>query len=80
MKKNVFLIFILFCLVTSSCSFEKLVANKMSDALGSNASAVFTGDEDPELIGDAFPVILKMYELLIQMSPETRELYLTAGV
>ena len=77
MKQGLFLIFI--CLIFANCSIEKLVVNKLSELAGSEAATVFTGDEDPELVGDAFPVILKMYELLLQMAPESRELLLTTG-
>ena len=79
MKRKVFLFLIFICLILTNCSLEKIIANKLSESIGTDAAIIFTGDEDPELIGDAFPVILKIYELLIQMSPENRELLLTTG-
>jgi predicted anti-sigma-YlaC factor YlaD len=79
MKKNVIAFIVLISILLSACSVEKILVNKMADMGGSDLAQVFTSDEDPELIADAFPIILKMYELLLQMSPESRELLLTTG-
>ncbi len=54
----------------SSCS--KIIVNKMSDALSSTEGngSVFTRDSDPELIRDALPLALKMYEGLVESNPD----------
>ncbi len=52
----------------------------IADALGGGGeSTVFTGDNDPQLVGDALPFALKLYESLLEMSPEHRGLQLTTG-
>ncbi len=79
MKCKILLFLILIYFLPINCSIEQILVNKVSDLMGADAATVFTGDEDPELIGDAFPVILKIYELLLQMSPENREMLLTTG-
>jgi predicted anti-sigma-YlaC factor YlaD len=54
----------------------KAVANALT---GTGANEVFTGDSDPELIGDALPFAIKMYEALLSMQPEHQGLMLTTG-
>jgi predicted anti-sigma-YlaC factor YlaD len=64
----------------SACSINKMVMNKVSDALtGSGSSDVFTGDSDPQLVGDAIPFAIKMYESLLAQNPEHQGLLLTTG-
>ncbi|MDR1904297.1 MAG: TRAP transporter TatT component family protein [Treponema sp.] len=64
----------------SSCSINKLAVNAVSDALaGGGAGDVFTGDEDPELVGDAIPFAIKMYETLLAQNPRHEGLILTTG-
>jgi len=63
-----------------SCSINKMALNSVSDALtGSGSSDVFTGDSDPELVGDALPFAIKMYEALLAKNPEHQGLLLTTG-
>jgi predicted anti-sigma-YlaC factor YlaD len=52
-----------------------------ADALasGGGGSSVFTADEDPELVGEALPFALKMYEMLIREDPQNEELLTAAG-
>ena len=84
MKKGIhFSIFLM--LVTSfflaSCrSVEKLAVTKLSDMLSSDSGAgAFTRDDDPQLVADALPFTLKMYELLMDMNPGDSALRLAAG-
>jgi predicted anti-sigma-YlaC factor YlaD len=65
--------------VLSSCSISKLAVNAVSDALAGGSSDVFTGDEDPELAGDAIPFAIKMYETLLSQNPRHEGLILTTG-
>ncbi|MEW5815673.1 MAG: TRAP transporter TatT component family protein [Spirochaetota bacterium] len=63
-----------------SCSIDKLAIKMVSDALGgSGDSTVFTGDNDPQLVGDALPFALKLYETLLSKSPDHTGLLLTTG-
>ena len=54
--------------------------NKVADALtGPGGSRVFTGDNDPELVGDALPFAIKMYESLLASNPNHQGLQLLTG-
>jgi len=74
------------CLVLSAlfvcpaCSIKKLAMNQVANALtGSSTSTVFTGDNDPELVGDALPFAIKMYESLMNANPRHQGLRLQTG-
>ncbi|MDR0316556.1 MAG: TRAP transporter TatT component family protein [Treponema sp.] len=67
---------ILGCLFFAGCSINTLVANALT---GEGSSSVFTGDSDPELVGDALPFAIKMYEALLSTSPTHQGLILTTG-
>jgi predicted anti-sigma-YlaC factor YlaD len=69
------------CLVLlPSCSINKLAINAVSNTLtGDGSSDVFTGDSDPQLVGDALPFAIKMYETLLSANPEHQGLMLTTG-
>ena len=46
---------------------------------GPSGSNVFVQDDDPELIRDALPFVLKTYEALLASDPKNRDLCLTTG-
>lgn len=78
--KNLLRCAILLVFAVSSCSINKMAINAVSDALTSDGSgSVFTGDSDPELIGDAIPFAIKMYEALLAQNPEHEGLILMTG-
>jgi tetratricopeptide (TPR) repeat protein len=80
LKKSLLLIFAGMLPFLSGCSINKMVMNKVSDALtGSGSSDVFTGDSDPQLVGDAIPFAIKMYESLLAQNPDHQGLLLTTG-
>lgn len=54
----------------------KQVANALT---GPGSSTVFTGDNDPELVGDALPFTIKMYESLMMSLPRHPGLRLQTG-
>lgn len=63
-----------------ACSLRKLAMNQVANALtGSGSSTVFTGDNDPELVGDALPFAIKMYESLLAANPRHQGLRLQTG-
>jgi predicted anti-sigma-YlaC factor YlaD len=70
---------ILATLTFTSCSLNKLVVNRLADALTSGSGTTFTGDDDPELVGAALPFALKTYEALLEQTPENTELLLATG-
>jgi predicted anti-sigma-YlaC factor YlaD len=65
--------------VFSSCSLNKVAVNLVANTLSSGDSTVFTGEEDPQLVADALPFALKLYESLLEQTPENEELLLTTG-
>ncbi len=63
-----------------ACSLKKMAMNQVANALtGSSSSTVFTGDNDPELVGDALPFAIKMYESLMVANPRHQGLRLQTG-
>jgi predicted anti-sigma-YlaC factor YlaD len=66
--------------VLGGCSINKMAIKAVSDALTADGSGeVFTGDSDPELVGDALPFAIKMYEALLANNPNHQGLILTTG-
>ena len=63
----------------SSCSIKKMAMNSMAKNMSGDATAVFMEDNDPVLVGDAFPVILKMMDMMAATSPENSTIKSTAG-
>jgi predicted anti-sigma-YlaC factor YlaD len=67
-------------LFSAACSIKKLAMNQVANALtGNSSSTVFTGDNDPELVGDALPFAIKMYESLLAANPRHQGLRLQTG-
>ncbi len=62
------------------CSLRQMAVDTVIDSLSGDAGAVFTGDDDPQLIADALPFSLKLYEALLTQSPEHEGLLLTTGM
>ncbi|MDR2375819.1 MAG: TRAP transporter TatT component family protein [Treponema sp.] len=69
-----------FVLAASGCSLNRMAVRAVADALtGPGGSEVFTGDNDPQLVADALPFAIKMYEALLSEAPDHRGLILTTG-
>jgi predicted anti-sigma-YlaC factor YlaD len=82
-KKCLLKIIILCCvfILFLACSIKNLAVNVIADSLsGGGGGTVFTGDADPELIGEALPFALKLYESLLEQTPENTGLLLTTGL
>jgi predicted anti-sigma-YlaC factor YlaD len=79
-KVRKILSFFVICYLLSAlcvgCSVNTLVADALT---GEGGSAVFTGDSDPRLVGDALPFAIKMYEALLDSTPNHQGLRLTTG-
>jgi predicted anti-sigma-YlaC factor YlaD len=76
---GVFLLFVAGLLASTGCSLNKLAVDTVVDFFAEGDSAVFTGEEDPELLGEALPFALKLYESLLSSAPENENLLLTTG-
>jgi len=71
---------VLVCLLSVSCSIDRFAVRLVADALtGDGGAEVFAGDEDPELVGDAIPFAIKMYESLLAKAPDHEGLAVATG-
>lgn len=67
-------------LLVSDCSLKKMAMKQVANALTApGGSSVFTGDNDPELVADALPFAIKMYESLMVSIPWHQGLKLRTG-
>ncbi len=63
-----------------SCSLNKTAMRMVADTLSSSTSGTtFTGEDDPELVGDALPFALKLYESLLEEVKDNPNLWLATG-
>jgi predicted anti-sigma-YlaC factor YlaD len=63
-----------------SCFIAKTTANMVAGSLSKESSGeVFSGDDDPQLVGDALPFTIKLYESLMATSPKNPKLLLATG-
>lgn len=79
MSRKSLLILIAISLLITSCSIKKMAVNSMAKNMSGSATSVFMEDNDPVLVGDSFPVILKMMDMMASTSPDNPTLKGTAG-
>lgn len=60
----------------SGCSVKKMAARTVADVLAEGA-AVYASDDDPELVGQALPFLLKTMEGLLETDPQNTDLLLS---
>ncbi len=74
------LLFVLLFVFGGCSTIEKAGINMISDIMaGEGSSELFTTDDDPELVKDALPFILKMYEMLVSENSDDTDLLLATG-
>ena len=74
------LLFAMVLFLLAGCSIQEFVVDELSNALTSSGGAgVFLGDDDPQLVADALPFAIKLYESLLAMNPDHEGLLLTTG-
>lgn len=79
-KQNILVLVLLFCCLLFPSCVNKMAMNMVANALtGDGGTDVFTGDPDPQLVGDAIPFAIKMYEALLSQNPTHQGLMLTTG-
>ncbi|OGF45360.1 MAG: hypothetical protein A2231_05095 [Candidatus Firestonebacteria bacterium RIFOXYA2_FULL_40_8] len=79
MKKLYFLVVLIaFSVVSNGCSIKAIALNSVGDAL-SGTGTVFTSDNDPDLVRDALPFSLKLYESVLDGAPEHKGLILSTA-
>jgi predicted anti-sigma-YlaC factor YlaD len=64
--------------VCGGCSVKRYAINKLGDSLA-NPGTTFSGDNDPEFVGQAVPFSLKLIESLLAESPNHRGLLFAAS-
>jgi len=82
MRKNILLLTmaVFSGLFITACSINKMAIKAVSNALTNEGSSeVFTTDSDPDLVGDALPFAIKMYESLLASNPKHQGLLRTTG-
>jgi predicted anti-sigma-YlaC factor YlaD len=85
MKKVPTLLVVALCgtvLAVSGCSINRLAVRAVAGMLsggGGGGGDAFTTEDDPELVGDALPFAMKLYESLLAADPENPELLLATG-
>lgn len=65
-------------LALAGCSLNKLVVDRLGNALA-EGSSVYATDDDPDLVGEAMPFGLKTIESLLAQSPHHKGLLLAAA-
>lgn len=55
---------------TTGCSAKRVAVGAVADALAGSGGGSFSSDDDPELVRDAIPFGLKLYETLLESTPE----------
>jgi predicted anti-sigma-YlaC factor YlaD len=79
-KSGILLVVVLALLMLEFCSIKKMAMNQVANALTApGGGPVFTGDNDPELVGDALPFAIKMYESMMVSIPWHQGLKLRTG-
>lgn len=73
------LVLTVFMLLLVSCSISKLTTRKLTDSLAGSSGLAFTSDDDPELIADALPFTIKLYESLMEKDSTNDALYLATS-
>lgn len=81
MKKVNLTILLVFLVLFTSCSINKLAVNAVSDVLGgSGGGNSFMQDNDPQLVADALPFTIKLYETLLAENPNNTGVLLNTGM
>jgi predicted anti-sigma-YlaC factor YlaD len=65
--------------VFSGCSLQRWALTKVAHVLAADGGTVFSGDDDPALVGDALPFALKTYESLLASLPDDDKLLYATG-
>jgi predicted anti-sigma-YlaC factor YlaD len=63
----------------SGCSINRMATRMVADALTGPGNSTIMADDDPQLVGDALPFAIKMYETLLDGAPDHRGLVITTG-
>lgn len=76
MRPWIGLCLVLAATTASGCSLKRMAVNTVADTL-SESGTTFSSDNDPDLIRDAVPFALKLYESLLESVPDHKGLLLS---
>ncbi len=80
MKSILAVLLISVLMASTACSIQKMALNATAGVLSSpSGDDVFAKDNDPELVGDALPFAIKLYESLLAALPDHQGLRLRTG-
>ncbi len=66
--------------ILSGCSLNQLAIRTVTGLVSQQGEGdVFASEEDPQLVGDALPFALKLYEMLLTGAPDDPGLHLATG-
>lgn len=73
------IVLILFFCSGCASYVQDSLTDSFSKKFNNSSSTVFSGEEDPDLMGEALPFTIKMLEVLIESSPENTDLKATTA-
>lgn len=76
---NFFALLAVALMMFSGCAVKKLSMSMASKVLTADGGTLFSGDEDPQLVGDALPLALKLHEAVLAKRPSDWRLLLATG-
>ena len=81
MKINKMILFLLLLSVFAAggCSINKMAVKAVSNTFTEGGEEVFLQDNDPELVMDSIPFILKLNEIMMEKDPENYRLKISSG-
>jgi predicted anti-sigma-YlaC factor YlaD len=78
MKSLKISVLFLYVLLAASCSIRQMAVKSVAGSLSSGGDAFLT-ESDPELVRDALPFALKMYEIILSERPDDPRLLLSTS-
>lgn len=80
MTRRLFILLLVSLAALTGCSINTLAVKAVSGVLSAGGeSTTFSTDDDPQLVGDALPFALKLYEMLLAEDPHNPALGLSTG-
>lgn len=71
--------FLFFSCYFTGCSVKQIVINNLLNSSSNGVSSIYLTENDPELVRESLPTNIKLIELLIQQSPNSSGLLISAS-
>ena len=72
-------LFLFFSFYFTGCSVKQIVINNLLNSSTNGVSSIYLTENDPELVRESLPTNIKLIELLIQQSPNSSGLLISAS-